>query len=70
MRRPVLGELVYGCEHPEACGQVVEVARARPRPDLCGRCYFVTEGWSLRVVRVRREANGQLYEVTTSAGHD
>lgn len=61
------GELVYGCTHETACGTVASVSSEAVATDDCGRCHFVSESWLGRRLRVRREANGLLYEVTKGA---
>jgi hypothetical protein len=65
---PIVGEIIFGCTHQtaSACGTVAGILPARPWPDQCGRCYYVRENWRERHIRVRREADGQLWEVETS----
>jgi hypothetical protein len=65
---PIVGEMIYGCIHKtgSVCGTVAGILPSRPWPDQCGRCYYVRENWRERHIRVRREADGQLWEVETS----
>jgi hypothetical protein len=56
---PRVGEMIYGCQHQTACGQVASVVGGTDG----GTIFTVTEDWHERALRVKREANGQLYEI-------
>lgn len=52
-------EMVHGCRHSTACGAVRSVRSVSPTP----RVFTVVEDYGGRVIDVKREADGALYEV-------
>lgn len=66
LKPPEIGEMIYGCWHPKACGRVKEVIQhvtIDQATDGGMDHWIVKEWWDGMRVRVKREANGQLYEV-------
>ena len=59
--KPRVGESIAGCRHATACGRVKAVAEHVTVDGM--NHWWVREDWNDGLVRVRREANGALYEV-------
>ena len=61
-QKPQIGEMVYGCQHSgSACGPIATVSDHVTTDSFSH--WKATEAWTGRDILVRRETNGQLYEV-------
>jgi hypothetical protein len=66
---PEPGEMVYGCQHPTACGTVAKIIR--PVTEGGFDHYIVREQFHDREIRVKRQGNhGFLYEVELVWSHE
>lgn len=61
-KKPSTGEMIYGCHHTPACGVIVSVLEHITADGMDH--YMVLETSYDRKIRVRRELNLQIYEVT------